>query len=191
VRRSAAFLTVLAVAGCGGGGTGQDGPVLGDAGTVLVVAEAVGCEPCARFHERTLPVVVRDFVEPGDVEVRAVLLTPADDAASRLTAAVRAAGLQDKLFDALDAAYEAPAPRSPEELLRRVDGLDVDRALADLGGEEVRRAGEEDRELADRLGFDAAPALLAGPSLDEAVPFDAPDLSPQQVTYALERATGR
>jgi hypothetical protein len=190
-RSRLALLLALLAAGCGGGGTAQEGPVLGDGDAVLVVAEAVGCEPCGRFHERTLPGIVRDYVEPGDLEVRAVLLTPPDDAAARLTAAIRAAGLQDRLFDALDAAYRTPAPRTPEELLRRVEGLDVQAALDALGSEEVAAAGREDRRLAERIGLAAAQAVQAGRSLDDLAPVLAPNLSPAELAEALDAVTGR
>lgn len=193
--RSPAFLALLAsgtLAGCGGGDpAAQDGPVMGDGDAVLVVAEAVGCEPCARFHERTLPGIVERYVDEGDLRVRAVLLTPPDDAAARLTAAIRAAGLQDRLFDALDAAYREPMPRTAEELLRRVDGLDVQRALADLDAPALAEAAQEDRALAERLGIDAAPAFLAGESLDRPAPILAPNASPSELNGALDRLTGR
>lgn len=192
-RSPLAVLLALVLAGCGGdgGGAREDGALLGDGDAVLVVAEAVGCEPCARFHERTLPGIVDTYVEPGDLEVRAVLLTPPDDGAARLTAAIRAAGVQDRLFDALDAAYSRPAPRTPEQLLRRVEGLDVERALGDLDGRAVADAARADRELADRTGIDAAPAVFAGPDLDELAPVLAPNLSPAELAAALDGVAGR
>lgn len=158
-----------AAAGCGGGDgpPEQDGPVLGDGDVVLAVVAAVDCPPCAAFHRTVLPRLVERYVRPGDVEIRTILL--GDDPRTR---AVRGAGDQDRFYDALDAVFARP-PRSP--------GPTVDAA----------EATREDEALADRLGLDAAPAVLAGEDLGSLRPIRAPNLSEGEVAQALDALTDR
>src|SRR3712207_4651973 len=58
-------------------GLPQDGIALGRADAPVVVEEYADlqCPFCARFAETGLPPIVRDFVRPGDVQLRMRLLT--------------------------------------------------------------------------------------------------------------------
>lgn len=192
MRRSpllAAVAAALALAGCGGdGGVPEDGPVLGEDGPVLAVFTSVGCDECAEVQRRAVPQVVREQVEPGNARIRVALLTPPDDGAAALTNAIRAAGLQDRLFAALDAAFATPAPRDAEALFAAIEGLDVEEAREALRSPELADAAKADQRLIDRYGIDATPTVLLGPGEDELQPVEAPNLSARELTYAVGRA---
>jgi uncharacterized membrane protein len=193
---AAALVALLLLSGCGGGDDGggagipEEGQTLGDGDAVLAVVTSLGCEPCRRFHTETLPRIIADYVEPGDVRIRTVVLVPGDDELGRQTAAVRAAALQGRFHAALGAAFRTPAPREHRELLTNVRGLDVGRAVADMAAPAVAELAAADRELAGRLGADAAPAFYAGEDEGSLRPIRAPNLSASEVRSALDALTG-
>ena len=184
--RLAAALPVLlvALAACGGRGSDeppglldgipQDGLVLGDpdAPVTLVEFADLQCPYCARFSRTTLPAIVAEYVRPGHVRLvfRGVaFLGPDSGEALR---AVLAAGLQGKLWQLAELLYEAQGRENSgwvtDELLLelggRVDGLDVERMMAERDSDAVDLELERARAAAIQAGIEGTPSFWAGPT---------------------------
>ena len=186
MRTAALSLLLVALAACGGGsgesgeprglldGIPQDGVVLGepDAPVTLVEFADLQCPYCARFAGTAFPAIVREYVRSGEVRLvfrGVVFLGPDSEEALR---AVLAAGQQGKLWQLVERLYEAQGPEGSgwvtDELLRRlggsIDGLDVERMLAERTSRAVEVELALAREAAARARVDATPTFWAGPT---------------------------
>jgi protein-disulfide isomerase len=184
--RAAAFsLLVLALAACGGAGESdeprglldgipQEGVVLGDpdAPVTLVEFADLQCPYCARFTRTAFAVIVEEFVRTGEVRLvfRGVaFLGPDSEKALR---AVLAAGQQRKLWQLVELLYAHQGPENSgwvtDELVRElgggVEGLDVERMMAERTSEAVEVELALAAQAADRARVDGTPTFWAGPT---------------------------
>jgi protein-disulfide isomerase len=178
-------------------GIPQSGPVLGDPDAPVVMVEIADlqCPFCAEAGRQALPRIIEDYVRPGRVQLRFVNLAFLGEDSSRMARTVQAAGLQDKLWDAVDLMYrnqgEENSGYATDEWLRgilgAIEGLDVDRVMADRDDPRVERALQDDEALAGREGVDSTPTFLAGPSLEDLEPLPAPSLSADELATGLDQ----
>ena len=152
-------------------GIPQDRAWLGRPDAPVVVEEYVDlqCPFCAQFSTRQLPAIVRDFVRPGDVRMRARVLTflgPESVTAGRTAAA---AGLQDRQWNFMEAFYAKQGAENSgyvtDDFLREVGedaGIDVDRALDEREDPAVLRQLRVDAVGAQRGGVQSTPTFLVG-----------------------------
>jgi protein-disulfide isomerase len=184
--RAAAFsLLVLALAACGGAGESdeprglldgipQEGVVLGDpdAPVTLVEFADLQCPYCARFTRTAFAVIVEEFVRTGEVRLvfRGVaFLGPDSEKALR---AVLAAGQQRKLWQLVELLYAHQGPENSgwvtDELVRElgggVEGLDVERRMAERTSEAVEVELALAAQAADRARVDGTPTFWVGPT---------------------------
>lgn len=150
-------------------GVPQDGAALGSpaAPVELVVFNDVQCEPCARWHLRTVPALVRRDVRREEVRMQ---LRHFSTGARELTLGAlgaAAAGLQDgewQFTDLLIRNQGALGGRIDEDLLRniaRAVDLDVRAWQSDLDSAEVERRLDRDAGQALELRLPAEPAVIA------------------------------
>ena len=179
-----ALLAAVALAACGGSapatppglldGIPQEGVVLGEAGAPVTVVEFADlqCPYCARFARSSLPVVVRELVRPGKVRLvfRGVVFLGPDS--ERGLRAVLAAGEQGKAWQLLELLYRHQGAENSgwltDALLQRlgaqVDGLDVERMLAERASDAVERELAIAAQAAADARVDATPTFWGGPT---------------------------
>jgi len=186
MRTAALSLLLVALAACGGGGREsgeprglldgipQDGVVLGepDAPVTLVEFADLQCPYCARFAGTAFPAVVREYVRSGEVRLvfrGVVFLGPDSEEALR---AVLAAGQQGKLWQLVELLYAHQGPENSgwvtDDLMRElgggVEGLDVERMMAERTSEAVEVELALAAQAADRARVDGTPIFWVGPT---------------------------
>lgn len=151
-------------------GIPQDGPVLGDPGARLRVVEIADlqCPFCREAAQSTVRAVIDGAVRRGDarIELRDLAFLGPDSV--RLAEAAAAAGLQDRYWDAAEVLFARQGAEgsgyATEAFLRQalaaVDGLDVDRVLADRDAPQVSRWLQQARALAQANDVSSTPAFL-------------------------------
>lgn len=168
-------------------GIPQDGLVLGDQAAPLTLVEYadVQCPFCALWAHDQMPGIVDAYVRTGRARLvfhGLAFIGPESDLALR---AVLAAGLQDRLWSLLEVLYANQGHENAgwvtEGSLRsfgaRVDGLDVERMLADLRAPEVERELLNAARAAEAAGVQGTPSFQLGPtggSLALVAPGDLP-----------------
>jgi protein-disulfide isomerase len=155
-------------------GIAQDGAVLGDPQAPVTLREFADlqCPFCRDFAVKTFPSIVRDFVRTG--KVRMVYHDLAFLGADSETAAraAYAAGEQDRLWDFVERFLAAQGEENSgyvtdafvERIFRSIEGLDVAKAKASVGGGAGREELAEAKRLAGRYAIDGTPAFAAGPT---------------------------
>jgi protein-disulfide isomerase len=178
-------------------GIPQDGVFLGppDARVTLIEYADLQCPACRAYAASYLPALVEQYVRPGRVraEFRGIaFLGPDSETALRY---VLAAGLQDRLWELQEAMYRNQGGENSgwvsEALLRTIasdiEGLDVDRVLADAQSEQVTA-------MISQATAQAQAAEVPGtPSLAIQVGNEEPDLldsgtSLSELSAALDQA---
>ncbi len=117
----------------------RDRPILGSAtaGIVVVEVSSFKCTHCRAFHEKILPTLREQYIDPGKVQW--VVLNASDDSAdqfSKIFALARCAFRQGKYWEMLDSLF-AVAHRAPsflEDLIARsphIDRTELDICLRD------------------------------------------------------------
>jgi protein-disulfide isomerase len=167
-------------------GIDQEGTALGDPGAprTLGVFADLQCPFCQQWDEEKLPSIVNDYVRPGQVRIvfrGLAFLGPESDLGLR---AVLAAGLQDRLWNLVDALYANQGKENSgwltDDLLRKVGGeipgLDVDRMLADLHASDVDREIAAAQAAADEGGINGTPSFVLGPTGETLEPVAQRDL---------------
>jgi protein-disulfide isomerase len=152
-------------------GIPQEGIYLGDADAPVVLTEFADlqCPYCARFAEETLPVIIDEYVRPGRVRLAfrgLAFIGPESDGALR---AALAAGEQGKLWQFVESVYRYQGPENSgwfdddlaRRLAREIDGLDVDRMLAERYSPAVERGLLSAAAAANRAGVQGTPSFYA------------------------------
>ena len=134
-------------------GIPQNGPLLGaDDATVRLVEYAdLQCPFCRDYAVDVFPAIVEEYVRPGAVQLEyrgLAFLGPDSEKALRY---VLAAGLQDRLWQLQDALFANQGTENAgwvteglvSELARDIEGLDVERMLADAESAEVTELMDE------------------------------------------------
>ena len=171
-------------------GLPQNGIELGDPSAPALVEYAdLQCPYCAEFSNRVLPTVIREYVRTGKVKlVFHGLAFIGQDSVTALRA-VQAAGIQNRLWDVLDALYAQQGAENSgwvtEDLLKRIGagvaGLDVSRWLGDMDSDTVGQRINDAARAATDSGVQSTPSFVfAGQTLQLT------SLDPQDFRAALD-----
>lgn len=185
---AAALATALVLVGRGGGssaattttpvarpallaGIPQRGIELGRAGAPPLYEYAdLQCPYCGDFSRQVLPSVIRRYVRTGRVKLVFHGLAFVGPDSVKALRAVEAAGLQNRLWDFLDALYAHQGQENAgwvtDALLKQVGGgvagLDVARWLRDANGGAVSGRINEAATAAAVAGIDSTPTFVFG-----------------------------
>lgn len=153
-----------------------------DAPVVLVQWTDLRCPYCAVFSRDTLPTLVEEYVDTGQVRIEVRDAAFFGEESETAAVAARAAGNQGHYADYLNAVYEA-APESghpplPEKELvafaEQVGVEDLSQFRSDLADPELRSAVQESTQHAQSLGVNSVPFFVTGDqALSGAQPIDA------------------
>ncbi|MGZ0711098.1 DsbA family protein (plasmid) [Coraliomargarita sp. W4R53] len=139
-----------------------------DAPIVMVQWTDMRCPYCAVFSRDTLPVLVEEYVDNGDVRIEVRDVAFFGDGAP--AAAARAAGNQGMFAEYISAVYEA-APESghpdlPREQLisvaKEIGVPDMDRFAADIDDPELLALVSDSTSTAQQLGVNSVPFFVVG-----------------------------
>ena len=153
-----------------------------DAPVVLVEWTDMRCPYCAVFSQETLPTIVDEYVETGEVRIEVRDVAFFGEASETASVAARAAGQQGMFMEYLDAVYAAaPAEGHPElpvdqliAFAEEVGVPDIAKFTADLDDSALRAAVRESTSTAQQLGVSGVPFFAVGTSaLSGAQPIDA------------------
>jgi protein-disulfide isomerase len=152
----------------------QSGATLGsdDAPVTMVEYVDLQCPFCREFVADAFPTIVEDHVRPGRVRVELRGLAFIGPDSERGMKAAQAAGLQDGMFDFVDLIYANQGAENSgwltneliEAAARSIDGMDVDKLLADADSPEVAEKLAADSEDASSRGVNSTPTILVGPT---------------------------
>jgi len=208
VAAAAALAVVLVVVSRSGGGTTatvtgpapvrsalfagipQNGVTLGDPSAPELTEFAdLQCPYCGMFARDALPTIVRQYVRTGKAKLvfRGMAFIGQDSVTA--LRAVEAAGLQNRLWDVVDALYAAQGQENAgwvtDDLIRQIGastpGLDVDRWLQDAESPEVAARMQESQDIAARAGVTSTPTLLLG-----GAPVSLDAFTPEAVRQAID-----
>jgi len=205
---AAALAVVLVVLSSGGGETAttateptparsalyagipQSGITLGDpAAPELIEFADLQCPYCGIFARDALPTIVRRYVRTGRAKlVFRGLAFIGQDSVTALRA-VEAAGLQNRLWDVVDAFYAAQGDENSgwvtDGLIRQIGsstpGLDVERWLDDASSSVVDARIRESQDVASQAGVRSTPTLLLGGR-----PITLSEFTPAAVQQAID-----
>ncbi|SEK99149.1 Protein-disulfide isomerase [Nonomuraea pusilla] len=149
------------------------GPV--DAPVVLVEWADLRCPYCALFTNRTMPALLKEYVDTGRVRYEFRDVSFFGEQSTNAAVAVRAAAEQGRFREYLAAAYAAAPEKGHPDLPRkkligfaRTAGVpDLARFERDLDRADLRKAVEQSTRDAQSLGITSVPFFVAG---DRAVP---------------------
>jgi protein-disulfide isomerase len=153
-------------------GIPERGPVLGraDAPVTLVEFADPQCPFCAQWSQSAFPEIVRDYVRPGKVRIvfrGLMFIGPDSEKALRF---VYAAGLQRKLWSAIDLLYANQGEENSgwvtDEYLAGVAAaipvFSLEQALADSTSAQVDTQIRIAADAADSLEVSSTPSFAAG-----------------------------
>ena len=141
-----------------------------DAPIVLTQWTDLRCPFCAVFSRDTLPGLIEEYVETGQVRIEfedvAFFGSQSEDAA----VAARAAGIQGKYIEFVTAIYDAAPegthPDLPRDALidfaQKAGVPDMDRFGRDLDDPKLREAARASTRSAQQLGVNSVPFFVAG-----------------------------
>lgn len=179
-------------------GIPQEGAFLGnpDADVLLIEYADMQCPFCRDYAVDVFPTLVEEYVRPGDVRMEfrglAFLPGPSSEAALRY---VVAAGLQNHGWEMQEAFFlnhgEEGTAWVTEELARElgaeIDGLDVDRMIADADSAQVTDAIQRMAQQGQADSVPGTPAFFIQIGDDEPYLIQVP-LEPSAFRAALEDA---
>lgn len=153
-----------------------------DAPVVLTYFFDMRCPFCAVFHRDTLPILVEEYVDTGQVRIEFHDVVFYGEDSTNAAVAARAAGEQDMYLEYMTAVYDdAPEgghPDMPRDKLvsfaEEIDIPDVEQFTADLDDEDLLREVEISAQQAQQSGVTAVPFFVAGQTaVSGAQPVDA------------------
>lgn len=153
-----------------------------DAPVVLVEWTDMRCPYCAVFNQETLPTIVDEYVESGQVRIEVRDVAFFGEESETASVAARAAGEQGKFIEYLDAVYAAaPAEGHPDLPVGQLIGFakevgvpDIAKFKADLADPALRAAVQQSTSTAQQLGVTGVPFFAVGTNaLSGAQPIDA------------------
>jgi protein-disulfide isomerase len=177
-------------------GVAQNGLVLGDprAPVLLVEFADAQCPYCREFAMKTWPVIVQKYIRTGKVRMELRLIDFLGKDSTRAAQALAAAGLQNRMWDASARFYDVQGTENTgyvtDQFLRQVlggvRGLDVDQAMVDRAGPQVKQELGAVKSMQSRYGVHATPTLLIGSDdADLHVVADG-NIDPQRLGQALD-----
>jgi protein-disulfide isomerase len=128
----------------------------------------IQCPYCAEFSNHVLPSVIRDYVRTGKVKLVFHGLAFIGPDSTKALRAVESAGLQDRLWDVLDAVYARQGQENAgwvtdgllQEVGARVSGLDTGRWLDETGSDAVTTKINEAADAATTAGVRSTPSFV-------------------------------
>lgn len=160
-----------------------DPMAIGEIDAPIVMTEWVDlrCPYCAVFTRDTLPDILKEYVDSGQVRIEVQDVAFFGEESLRASAAARAAAEQGRYFEFIDAIYDA-APESghadltPEDLLghARTAGMpDMKLFEKDMGRDDLRAAADQATSAASQLGVSGVPFFVVnGQGISGAQPID-------------------
>jgi protein-disulfide isomerase len=139
-----------------------------DAPVVLVEYSDFRCPFCGVFARDTLPVLVEEYVETGQVRIEWRDLPVLGDESVAAAVAARAAGEQGYFWEFAEVVYAGAPERGhvslpPERLLEiatQIGVPDLDQFVADLDSAEILAAVQRDAAEAQYLGIASTPLFV-------------------------------
>lgn len=181
-------------------GIPQDGIALGkpDAPVTLVEFADMQCPFCADFARDGLPTLVENEVRAGTLRIEFRSLAFIGDDSQTLARAVAGAAAQDKLWQAVDLLFvnqgqENSGFATPEFVrttLGAIEGLDVEKAIADGEGADGTNAINQAQQLAETSGVDSTPAFLLGETGGKMSKLDVGSLDGSEIRDAVRELAG-
>ncbi|WP_152485649.1 DsbA family protein [Leucobacter chironomi] len=145
----------------------NDVMALGDVDAPVVIAEWTDfrCPYCGVFSRDTLPVLLDEYVETGQVRIEVHDVDFIDgEVSARVAVAARAAGEQGRYFEYLFAVYDAMSQDRPAitdavlvDYARQAGVADIERFTSDLDSPRLREAVRASSEQAKQLGVGSVP----------------------------------
>jgi protein-disulfide isomerase len=152
-------------------GIPQQGISVGDPDAPVTLVEFVDlqCPFCAQFARNELPQLVRRYVRTGKARIELRVLTFLGEDSLRAGQVAAAAAEQNKGWQFADLFFNNQGPENTgyvtDEFLREVasgvDGLDVDKALADAQGPGAATQLQRAAAAAETLGVNSTPTFYA------------------------------
>ncbi len=150
----------------------DDPMAIGDVDAPVVLTEWIDlrCPFCAAFSRNTLPTLVEEYVDTGQVRIEFVDVAFFGEESEDAAVAARAAANQDKFVEFVTAVYDASPERGHPDLPRDVlidfadqAGVpDIDRFTADLDDPEIRADAQASTQYSQQIGVTAVPFFFAG-----------------------------
>lgn len=160
----------------------EDPMAIGDVNAPIVMTEWIDfqCPYCALFARDTLPTLIQDYVDSGDVRIEFLDVAYFGDGSVEGAAAARAAAEQGKYFEFMEAVYALPEghPELNSEMLteiaKEVGVEDLAKFEEDYNSEEVRQAVAQSTADAQAIGVTSVPFfVIENTPLTGAQPLDA------------------
>lgn len=181
-------------------GLPQDGIALGepDAPVTLVEFADMQCPFCADFARDGLPTLVENEVKAGTLRIEFRSMAFIGDDSQTLARAVAGAAAQDRLWQAIDLFFvnqgqENSGFATPEFVrttLGAIDGLDVEKAIADGEGANGTNAINQAQQLAETTGVDSTPSFLVGKTGGPLEKLDVRSLDGSEIREAVKELAG-
>ena len=142
---------------------------LGDADAPVTIYEWTDytCPYCGLYHRDTLPDIIAEYIDTGQVRLEVHDVTFIGDQAEDAAVAARAAGQQDRYFDYLFAVYDLGAdgarPNLDEAQLASLAddlGLDPDEFAKDVEDTGIRQEVQQSTRFAQSIGISSVPIFL-------------------------------
>jgi protein-disulfide isomerase len=152
-------------------GIPQHGVTLGKPSAPGLIEYAdLQCPYCGEFARNVLPTVVREYVRPGKLKLVFRGLAFIGPDSTKALQAVYSASEQNRAWDVLEALYEAQGTENTgwvtDDLLHQIgagiQGLDVDRWLAQTDSPTVRKEFAAANEGASKHGVRSTPTFFLG-----------------------------
>lgn len=150
----------------------DDPRAIGDVDAPVVMTEWIDlrCPYCASFSRDTLPALIEDYVDNGDVRIEFVDVAYFGEQSEDAAVAAQAAANQDKYVEYVTAVFDAAPDSGHADLTRdvlidfaeEVNVPDMAQFTADLDDPDVRAAAEAETLQAQQLGVTAVPFFVAG-----------------------------
>ena len=178
-------------------GIPQEGTVLGEPDAPFTLTEFADpqCPFCAQFSTDVLPVLIEDYVRPGELKLDLQLLTfigEDSEEAARFALGLAPQGL---FWQFMDLEYANQGAENSgyvdedflRELTDQIPGADFDEASTAADSEQVSDALADASSLAQANEINSTPSFLIakGDQQPEALPIDS--LDPAQFTAALDQ----
>jgi protein-disulfide isomerase len=182
-------------------GIPQNGISLGSpsAPVLLIEFADLQCPFCQRYATEVMPALIDEYVRPGDVRLVFRGLSFIGSDSEKALRAVLAAGLQNKLWNAVDLMYLHQGGENEgwvtEELIEAmgeaIAGLDVSEMLDARESEQVAQDIENAAEEARAAGVDGTPFFLVGKEGGQLERLAVEQLEPDAFREELDRLLGR
>jgi protein-disulfide isomerase len=168
------------------GGVPQAANTLGRANAPITITEYgdLQCPVCANFSNTIMPTVVQDYIRQGKARIQFRNFAFIGDDSNKLALAALAAGLQNKQFDFNELVYANQGQENSgyatdayiKKIFASIPGLDVDKAMKDMGSPAIADKLAKDQQLAQAAGISATPTIFVGRSGQTPTVVNYPDL---------------